>query len=128
MRGTVEIKNGIYDLLISGSVVVNGTDSTELTLTSAGELQPLKFIIKFENEDTEPSRPRKLAKVVDATTLEMIFTNYNNSFGSFAKEPWYLGSIINRKLYFVYVIYGFANAKIKKIDYSFYLGEEIVNG
>lgn len=128
MSEIIQIKNGILDLFASGSLIFDSTDQTIIKLTAEGDQMPLNIILKFENEEKDANLPRKAGNIVDATTLEIVFTNYNNSLGAFNKDFWELGSLSKRKLYFVYVIYGFSETKLKKIDYSFYLGEEVANG
>jgi hypothetical protein len=128
MATSIKIKNGIYDLLLSGSFIAKASDPTVLTLKGDGELELLKFIFKFENEDKDPNTPRKTTKVIDNTSLEITFINYNNILGTFTTNLWEIGSLNNRKLYLAYFICGLTVAKSKKVDYSFYLGEEVANG
>ena len=121
------IKSGPLDL-ISGGVFLS-EDNKDITITlEAPDEAPLNLVFKFKNDEKDKNQPRKSAKALNDTTLEIEFTNYNNVLGSFNKELWEIGSLAKRKLFFAYIIYGFNDSVIKKIDYSFYLGEEVQNG
>lgn len=126
MLVNVDIKNGIYDLLTSGLFVVNGDYSTTLVLKVDGE--QLTLIIKFNNDQQDTTKAQKVAKALNATTLEVTFSNYNSWSGNYTKELWRIATIKNRALYWGYTIYGFKEGNTKKVDYSFYLGEEVNNG
>ena len=60
--------------------------------------------------------------------IEIIFTNYNSILGSYTKEPWLIADCFNRELYLLYVISGFTDSELKKIEYSFYFGLEVKKG
>jgi len=126
MNVSVEIKNGFLDLLTNGVFLVNANEPTSLKLRVDNE--ELNLIIKFLNSEKDGKQVKKEAKVIDNITLEILFTNYNNSLGNYTKEFWRIGQIKNRYLYWSYSIYGLTDGDIKKIDYSFYLGEEVKNG
>jgi hypothetical protein len=126
MNVTVELKNGTFDLLTSGLVVVNGDYPTTLVLKVDNE--QVTLIIKFVNDEKDTKKTTKVAKVLNATTVEITFTNYNNFTGNYTKELWRIASIKNRGLYWGYTIYGFSEGNTKKVDYSFYLGEGVNNG
>lgn len=125
MNISVEIKNGILDSVANGITLVNSNVPTSLKLKIDSEF--ITLIIKFENYEKD-KEIKKEAKVVDSTTLEIVFTNYNHALGNYTKEFWRIGQMKNRYLYWGYSIHGLEDADIKKIDYSFYLGEEVVNG
>ncbi len=121
------IKSGSLDL-ISGGVFLS-EDKKDITITlKAPHETAIDLIFKFKNDDKDKNQPRKEAKVLNDTTLEIEFTNYNNILGSFNKELWEIGTLANRKLFLAYIIYGFKDSMLKKINYSFYLGEEVQNG
>jgi len=128
MATKVQIENGTYNLFECGSLIADSSIPVIITLKGDGELEFLKFIIRFINEEKDPNVPRKKAKVLDPSTLEVTFTNYNNILGAFNKDYWEVGTLNNRKLYLVYFICGQKGSKLKKITYSFYLGEEVANG
>lgn len=123
----IKVKNGFYDLVASGDLIIDSSDITTFTVENNGE-DALNFIFKFENSEKEANALKKEAKAINETTLEIIFKNYNSVLGSYNKEPWEIGTIANRKLYLMYVISAFSETKLKKINYSFYLGEEVING
>jgi hypothetical protein len=68
------------------------------------------------------------AKSINNTTLEFVFTNFNNPIGLFIKELAKVGTIRNRNLYFGYFISAFPDTKLKRFHYTFYLGEVVTNG
>lgn len=124
---SIKVKNGFYDLVESGDIIIDSSDITTFTVENNGE-DPIDIIFKFEDSEKEPNALTKEAKVINQTTLEIIFKNYNSVLGSYNKEPWEIGFIANRKLYLMYVISAFSETKLKKVNYSFYLGEEVING
>ena len=127
MNAKVDIKNGKYELVASGVFIADGTLPVSMTIHLEEEI--LNLILKFENDEKESKSIMKQPKLIDPTTLEIVFTNYNNIFGNFTKELWQVASINNgRKLYFSYDIIGLTNTLLKKINYSFYLGEAVTNG
>lgn len=125
MNVSVEIKNGVLDSVANGITLVNSSFPTTLKLKIDNEF--ITLIIKFENSEKD-KEIKKEGKVIDSTTLEILFTNYNHALGNYTKEFWQIGQMKNRYLYWGYSIHGLGDAGIKKIDYSFYLGEEVKNG
>lgn len=126
MNTSVEVKNGHFDILTQGLFFVNSKETTSLKLKV--DLEEINLIIKFQDSEKETDTAKRKGIVIDNTTLEVIFTNYNNAIGNYTKEFWNIGSIAKRNLYWGYAIYGFAEGGIKKIEYTFYLGEEVNNG
>jgi hypothetical protein len=126
MDVTIEIKSGIFDLIASGTFITYPSDFVSLTLKSNEE--PLIFIFKFENSETDKDKVKKALRQIDSNTLELTFTNYNNSVGNYTKKPWAIGTLFKRRLYIAYLISGISGVDYKKVEYSFYLGEEVANG
>jgi len=126
MNTSIEVKNGNLDILTQGLFFVNSKETTTLKLMV--DLEELNIIIKFEDSEKDTVKAKRKGNAIDNTTLEVIFTNYNNAIGNYTKEFWKIGSIAKRNLYWGYAIYGFAEGGIKKVEYTFYLGEEANNG
>lgn len=122
-----QIKSGIYDLISSGVVITEEDKDLVITLKAPTE-SSINLILKFTTDESNKNELKKTAKAINKTTLEIIFTNYNNVLGSYSKEYWHIGTLMNRKLYFTYIIFGLSDCLLKKVEYSFYLGEEVHNG
>ncbi|AZJ32737.1 hypothetical protein SAMN05444344_1528 [Tenacibaculum mesophilum] len=127
MEIKTSIKSGDYDLVSNGTVITEESKDLEIELKAQDD-NSLTLILKFNTDDSEKNELKRSAKVLNDTTLEILFTNYNNVLGSYNKKLWKLGTLANRKLYFTYVIYGLTDSNLKRIEYSFYLGEEVNNG
>jgi hypothetical protein len=125
MNVSIQIKNGDNDLLACGVFLVKWSLPTNLEVNVDNE--HLTLIFKFENNETD-SQIKKEAKEINSTTLEIVFTNYNNSLGNYTKDLWEIGNIKNRKLFLSYVITGLPEGNLKQVDYTLYLGEGVTNG
>jgi hypothetical protein len=121
------VKSGNLELVSGGSFLSESDKEVTIILESNVE-SPLNLIFRFKNDNSNKDKLHRDAKAVNDTTLDITFTNYNSVLGSFNKELWEIGTIAHRKLFMAYVIYGFNDSRIKKIDYTFYLGEEVRNG
>ena len=121
------VKSGDHELISSGIVVADGNKALHIQLKVPNE-NAINLILKFENDESEKKELKRTAKAINNTTLEVLFTNYNNVFGSYSKEYWQIGTFTKRKLFFTYIISGLTDSNLKKIEYSFYLGEEVQNG
>lgn len=127
MKIKTNIKSGDLELVSGGAFLAQIDREVTISLESENEV-PLNLVFRFKNDDSDNEKLNREAKVVNETTLDITFINYNNILGSFNKELWEIGSLAHRKLFMAYVIYGFNDSRLKKIDYSFYLGEEVKNG
>jgi len=127
MKLDVKIKNGIYDLTASGMVILDSSVQTVITIKDEG--QPFDMIIQFKNDESNPKETKRETKLIPGkNAFEINFTNYNSVLGSFTKEFWFIGTSNQRKLYFTYLISSLTDSKLKRLEYSFYLGEEVKNG
>lgn len=127
MELDIKIKNGSLDIASSGIILIDGTKPTTFTIKDNG--QPMEIVITFKNNDTNPKEIKRSTKLIEGkNAFEIEFTNYNSILGSYSKEPWLIGISFNRKLYISYSIYGFTQSNMKKLEYSFYLGEGENNG
>jgi len=126
MSDKIKIRTGDLELIDSRIFFAYNDKDTKIDLsTSEGQLY---IILKFNNSDKDSDQVAKSAKVVDKTTLEITFTNYNHPLGSFTLEPWKIGTINNRDIFLVYTIYGLKGSQFKRMDIAFYLGKEVLNG
>ncbi|MFC0877847.1 DUF6864 domain-containing function [Saccharicrinis sp. FJH2] len=127
MKLGIEIKSGNLELSLSGSLVTTSLERVQLTLLDNGA--PLDLFLDFKNDSSNPEKFQKTAKKIEGkNAINIVFTNYNNPLGTYTAQPWQIGHAFNRELFFCFVIYGFDNSNVKKIDYSFYLGKEVKNG
>jgi hypothetical protein len=127
MELKINIKNGLFDLTASGSILIVGDKPTTFTILDNG--LPLDIIMKFENDESNTSESKREIKVFeDQNAFEITFTNYNSFLGLHNKEPWLIGDSFGRRLYLLYVISGFNESSFKRIEYTFFLGEELNNG
>jgi len=127
MEISLKIKNGKFDLIASGIIISASKEPIIITINDDGE--PIDIIMRFENNKAEINKISGIVKHVEGqNAIEIIFTNYNLILGSFTKEPWLIAESFNRDLYLLYVISGFTDSELKKIEYSFYFGLEVKKG
>jgi len=127
MELKVSVRNGTSFLTASGNILTMGDQPTIFTIQDNG--QPMDIVIKFDNDDSNPTESKRSIKAIDGqNAFEITFTNYNSVLGLHNKEPWLIGDSFGRKLYFLYVISGFNGCFLKRIEYSFFLGEEVNHG
>jgi len=126
MSEKLKIKTGDLDLIESKTFFpYNDHDTIIDLITSDGKLS---IILKFKNSEKDTDKISKSSRVINETTLEITFTNYNHSMGSFTLKPWKIGDSGNRELLLVYSIYGLNESEFKRMDIAFYLGKEVKNG
>jgi len=125
MEGVVKIKNGDKELLASGMVLTFDSEPVEITLSYKDEI--ITFSMEFISDPEIKDLPLSF-ELVNQTSLKVKFTNHNNTLGTYNIQPFELGSIGNRLLYFNYFITQLNQTSRKKIDYSFYVGKEVQNG
>jgi hypothetical protein len=123
MEITLKINSGDKDLIASGSFITHSGNEIKIEIESKEGL--LFLILKFVT-DEENKEVRKASETKNQKTLEIIFFNYKDT--RFTTTPWYIGHIYKRKLYIVYHIEPLHNTVLRNITYSFYLGEEVING
>jgi hypothetical protein len=122
----VKVKNGTLDLLTSGVFILKGSEQSSIFLKDDNE--EISLILKFQNTEKDTDKINKVATVINNNTLEITFSNYNNSLGNYTKDMWPIGTFKGRRLLLSYGIFGMTDGSLKKFDYSFYLGEEVQNG
>lgn len=126
MSEKLKIKTGDLELIDSKAFFPYKDLDTIIDIaTKEGKIT---LVIKFLNSEKDTDVIHKSSRVIDNTTLEITFTNYNHNFGSFTIKPWKIGNIDNRELFLVYSIYGLQDSEFKKMDVAFYLGKEVNNG
>ena len=127
MEISLKIKNGNFDLTASGIIISASKEPIIITINDDGE--PIDIIMRFENDKAEINKISGIVKPVEGqNAIEIIFTNYNSILGSYTKEPWLIAESFNRQLYLLYVISGFSDSELKKIEYSFYFGLKVKKG
>lgn len=117
----IDIKSGVADIISSGTIIAFKGNPIEIIF---GKTKQLKIILKFENE-IDKSEPRVVRKVIAPKTLEFTFFNFKDPLGLGNLEPYLIGRMNGRKLYFSYRIYPLKE-KDSTIHYTIYMGEEEV--
>ncbi len=127
MTFDIKFKNGEFDLVAHGTVITASKEPTIITVQDDGN--PMDIILKFERDKEHSKELEKSVKAIEGqNAIEITFKNYTSSLGHYTKEPWLIAHSNGRGLYLLYVISGFNDSLLQKIEYSFYLGEEINNG
>lgn len=121
----MKIKTGQYDVLYSGTVIQIKGEPIEITLPDLKD-NPLILIIKFIDDKNEKGMVTNF-NLLDKHSLEITFTNFNNSLGVGNTELTELGTLNDRKLFFNYRVYDIKSIG-KTFHYTFYSGEEVKNG
>ena len=126
MNLNIEIKSGELDLAGGGTIITASSEPVKLTISDKGI--PMFLYLEFKNEGADNKTTKVVSTMEGNNTLKVIFTNYNNALGTYTKIPWHIGYSFDRELFLCYMIYGYPDSNIKKIDYSLYLGKEVKNG
>ena len=126
-----EFKNGEWDLVSNGSLIINSKLPTRITLTDDGE--PLIIEITFNHIEESPFAKHTIKNDKDIIKIE--FTNFTSPLGHFNVDNWLIGIAFDRPLYLFYNVVSYnptgmkkSDASIKIMFYSFYLGKEGENG
>jgi len=126
MKLEIGIENGKWLLVGSGTFLTASSEKVKMSLTDNGA--PLNLFLSFSTDDSK-QRKKVVTPANDRNdSIDIEFVNYTNVLGSYTKTPWLIGTAFNRKLYMLYDICAYTDSQMKKIDYSFYLGEEAENG
>ncbi|HTC21686.1 MAG TPA: hypothetical protein VK859_12605 [bacterium] len=121
----IKIKSGDKDLLTCGSIIAYQNQSLEFILPDANDEN---FILKchfVENPLVNKNQPFLEASVTSPTTLELTYSNFSNVRTIGVAIPLDIGTLKNRKLYFIYRIDAIDSKDMKLFHYSFYLGEVV---
>lgn len=111
---SIRIKIGQHEVLASGSVI--GDPDTPFVI----ELQNLSIGLRFE---TDRNNLEKRVTVTNQTTtsIEILFTNFDNPTGTGNRVPILLGKLGGKELYFNYRIYALDGEVGKLLHYTFYI-------
>ena len=122
MKLDLKIKSSSFELLESGSFITPNNERIEFELVN--DEAPLSIAFEF-SEDEENQEVRKKTSVKNSC-LTIEFINYKDT--RFTTAPWQIGKLYKRKLYILYHLEPLYKTTLRKISYSFYLGEEVKNG
>ncbi len=128
MRSEIKIKNGVLDLFVSDSIIVNANEPTSLQLSGDEGESSIELVFKFENRDENNKKVGRETSLINDTKMEITFINFNNVLGTYSSSIWELGTLKHRKLFLYYSVRDFVKSEMKQFDFSFYLGEEVPNG
>ena len=122
---TNTIKLGEYPISLSSAgkeVIATHTVHTftpeELDISLADLALQLRFL-------SDKGEQRIERKVVEEKILELKIFNFNNTLGTGLTEPIELGQVSGRKLYFVFTASSLSKKSIKRIEFTYFLGEEV---
>jgi len=123
---SIQIRNGNFDLLHSGTIMLDANAPTWITISERNET--LTFIFRFIPQPSIHNTPSIASIEINATTLETTFINFDNPLGVYSKDLWLISTFQNRNLYFAYYINSIQGSALKKFHFTFYLGEGVANG
>jgi hypothetical protein len=118
----IEIKNGDYEVLSSGTIVGVFGQPIEFKIGS------LKFIFEFEDDSTKPNKTLVKVPLGDTKMLKLVFYNFNNNLGVGNIQPLSIGTIGGKRLFLNYRVYFLSHDSGKTIHYSFLLKKEAEDG
>ncbi len=122
----MRIKVGEFDVLESGTVVGNANEPIDFKIEGS---PVLTFRLIFVNDiESKEQSAKAMALQSEQGTIQITFTNYNNSLGVGNTSPIPTGHYQGRKLFLNYRIYSLANDGGKHVHYTWLLGEEVGNG
>jgi hypothetical protein len=118
----LDIASGSAKVIKSGSVFSFGKNPLIF------QLEGLKLILEFKDEVDNDGKPiekfSKKTEIIDEKTIKLTFINYNNSLGIGAIEPFRIGTIDDKALYFNYTIYGSTSRNSKNVQYTLFLVDQ----
>lgn len=122
MNIELEIKSESFKLIESGSFINPNDDRIEFDLIN--DEAPLSIAFEFSNDEENKDVRKKTS--IKKTCLTIEFINYKDT--RFTTDPWRIGKLYGRELFILYHLEPLYNTSLRKIIYSFYLGEEVNNG
>ena len=119
-------KVGTFDVLTANSLLVEVGKPIEI---SFGDVDALRFIFNIIN-DPGKEKYSSEARLVNEKTIELDLFNFvaSNVGGGGTKYPVHVGHFQNRKLYYSFYINSVGGGVQPLFTYTFYLGEEVING
>lgn len=119
-------KVGTFDVLSTKSLLVEVGKPIEIFF---GDEDALRFIFNIINDPNKENYSNEV-RLVNEKTFELDLINFVSSSlgGGGTKYPVHVGSFQNRKLYYSFYINSVGRGVQPLFTYTFYLGEEVVNG
>ncbi|MDD2782032.1 DUF6864 domain-containing function [Sulfuricurvum sp.] len=114
-RIQIKIEIDKRELLTSGILHLEGNDPIKL------DINGLKFIFTFKNDDGEP---RYTGTITEENVLQLDFFNHKNTLGEGKLSPIELATINNQTLFFTYYASTVNfETNSRRFEYAFYLGK-----
>ena len=118
----MKIKSDKKEVYLTGSIMTFNNEPLIFELE-----EDMKFSISFSADDSnEAQRIEPVLNTDDFLALKLV--NFNSLSGGGTNEPLFLGTMLNRVLYFNFLVYSIKKNSQKLFHYTFYLGEEVKNG
>lgn len=117
---SVSIKTGGLDVIANGTVLLVN-DEVEFTIK---DLRISFIFITDKNKKQSIS-----SKIQDDNLFNIYLINFNNSLGSGCTNVLEIGHMRRRALFMSFIAYKLTESSlIRKLEYTFYLGNEVQNG
>ncbi|GAB3803520.1 hypothetical protein GCM10028819_33560 [Spirosoma humi] len=118
----MKITSGPYEVLESGSVISFGDETLTFYLAE-------DFIITFKFLESDREKPLVSFDITDPGEITIQLENLHHKQGLGTGSPLYMGKLNDKALYLSFRTYNYPNRKSDTIlHYTFYLGEEKLNG
>jgi len=114
------------DVIASGSILTFGPASTVFHIKVADD--HMNIAVTFADEPATPNKPNIKSEVVPPDTLRLTFVNFNSVLGGHTTKPLELGTISDRRVWFIYRVVHLQNTPTKELHYTFYLDREVTRG
>ena len=120
----MKIISGDKEIHASGSVISYEAQPIEFTLGEGPNPIRSKFV--FIHDENDKSARIELSVLEDNKLLVINLFNFNSPIGIGNITPISVGQLTNRKLYLNFNVYSLEKSKL--VHYTWYLGENTLNG
>ncbi|CAH6919063.1 Conserved hypothetical protein [Vibrio chagasii] len=112
----VKVKTSGKDVIASGSVNTFSHDNLEI------EIAQFKFVFNFINSGTE----QKIEYRNDGPEVLILdIYNFTNALGTGVSSPIRIGTLMDRELFLVFMVYTTSPTAPKLVHYTFSLGDRV---
>jgi len=121
----MKICYGDKELLRSDCFLTFGRGETKMEIAYGDE--SIFFVLEMAADESKQQKHEFVP--VDTQTLKLRLVNWENPLGSGFIEPIEVGTLGNRKLYFLlWIKKAGSKSAVHEVTFSAYLGEEVSNG